>query len=55
MAYYKRMCESCKYSSKSCGSPFGGWCDKYNKPINRVGYENSECLEKLTKVIKEIK
>ena len=40
----KEMCEKCMYSSNTYMCYFG-WCDKFNKPINLVKYENGECIE----------
>ena len=54
MAYYKGMCEFCKYSLKAVGSMFeGGWCDKFDKPIGKVVYEHGECIEQSMEKINE--
>lgn len=45
MAHFIGMCDKCKFSSKAFSSPFdGGWCEKYNKPIGKVKFDNAECF-----------
>jgi hypothetical protein len=55
MAQWVGQCQRCVYSSRAFGSPFrGGWCDRFDKPIGNVKFNDCICTHRTKEIDSQI-